>query len=515
MPMRILVHFPTRQRRDTFKKVFASWIRNIDPAGAKVHFRLTLDRDDLPMTTPAVLEVLQRLPNTTVCVGDGGRSKRDAMEADVVDADGKFDAAVIADLGGEPDLLIIAHDDVRVPPGWNKQIADDFSERWPDGRGALFYPDGLRTDDLCTQVVIGVPLYRELGNFFYWRDYKTAWADNEYTDVLRAAGLLHRMSAVMLKHDWAINDLPDGRRDQLKTRNEDRSLYAADEATYRRRAAAGFPGYPKSLTAPRNGETRTAGPSPAALSDAVARPGDFASEFSGLATTAAKPPDAPDCQVLYTPSNSIVLISVLVQKTPGEETLFSSSGRSISKEENLRLLLDALLKQAPAFNCEIATGSSRRQMAEQTRGSYICILTDCWEIGVAPGHEFLKQLTGWCQGYPDIVGYLCELPAGAGGRPEVREYNTIFREPSRRQTGMGAVGGRFPSFMCPTKRMIVMQLADPVKAEDGSVTRAGIFDSDDEEHWSKLLMEWRPKHKNGPELYLAAYCSSSIAMRLK
>ena len=230
--MNILVKWPTRQRPGLFLAALALW-RRLTSGRHPVRYLVSTDADDATMQAPAVREALAGWPDVTVAVGPAGRTKIQACNADLP-APSAGPADVAARLGFQPDVLVLASDDMLPQQaGWDDLVAAQMDTWFPALDGALHFNDGyLGQDRLITLSIQGWNLFRRFG-YLYHPAYRSFFCDNEFTDVVRRLDQYHYDPRVLIRHAHI------GRRpDPLYQRNA--GDWAADQATYEQRRAAGF-----------------------------------------------------------------------------------------------------------------------------------------------------------------------------------------------------------------------------------------------------------------------------------
>lgn len=211
--MKILIKFPTRGRKhkflNTFKKYYdlCSNIKNIK-------FLISIDSDDLDMTSEDTLEILNSFKNTEVIIGNS-MSKIHAVNRDVV-SDESWD------------ILLLASDDM-IPQvkGYDKIISEKMSEHYSDTDGVLWFNDGFQGNRLNTLCILGRKYYERF-NYIYYPEYKSTWCDNEFMDVANLLNKQTYFDEIIIKHehpDWGY-----GNRDLIHSKNQtdlnfDKNLY--------------------------------------------------------------------------------------------------------------------------------------------------------------------------------------------------------------------------------------------------------------------------------------------------
>jgi len=219
--MKILFKYPTRDRRDWFKKTLATYYAMISP-GCNYEFMITLNKDDASMNNSEMRAFLNSQPNLKYAYG-GHTTKIEACNADV-------------DCNKDWDVLVLVSDDmIPVVKDFDKVIVDQMTKFFPDTDGALNFNDGMYGQDQCiTFSIIGKKLYKRFG-YVYHPAYRSFYCDNEFTDEVKQMGKCHYDSQVIVKHKW--HGGPNS-KDALYRRN---SGMKGDCKIYNRRKLLGFP----------------------------------------------------------------------------------------------------------------------------------------------------------------------------------------------------------------------------------------------------------------------------------
>ena len=250
--MRILVQFPTRGRLEKFSKTLQLWQSN--RLTNNVKFRIIIDRDDLSMNRPPVLNSLSQWGN---------------LEVKLCEGHGKINAINygLAEISKDYDIIVIASDDM-IPTGygWDQRIIDDMYKHYPDGDGVLWYNDGYTADRLNTLCILGTKYFRRFG-YVYHPDYKSLWCDNEFMDVANMLGKQTYFEDIIIKHENPFNTGEKG--DRLNFR--DNQLFKLDERTYIRRKADNF-GLIINSDTDSTGETSTIGATTEPIKQPIGKP---------------------------------------------------------------------------------------------------------------------------------------------------------------------------------------------------------------------------------------------------
>ena len=170
---KILVHMPTRGRRDQADKTLADYLRLADrPNLLHVHAACN-DAADVPATA------------TTNEVAPF-RSKIAAYNA------------IPTDL--EWDIVLAASDDMWcAQQGWDTIVREAMAAHFPDLDGCLWFSDG-RQNRICTFSIMGRKAYERDG-YVYQPDYLSFFCDNEWTEVWEARGKLHKDPRCLFRNE--------------------------------------------------------------------------------------------------------------------------------------------------------------------------------------------------------------------------------------------------------------------------------------------------------------------------
>ncbi len=126
------------------------------------------------------------------------------------------------------DICVVVSDDMAcLLQGWDRQIASDMQQHFPDLDGALWYPDG-RQLRLNTFSVMGRKAYDSLG-CIYDPQFKSVFCDDYYQNQMIRRNALRFINVDLVRHEWAKDN-----NDELLRRNEDRNLYEQDRQTWMR-----------------------------------------------------------------------------------------------------------------------------------------------------------------------------------------------------------------------------------------------------------------------------------------
>lgn len=182
--MVLLFKYTSRSRPEQFFAGLDSIVNNLSDR-ERFMISCTLDQDDMSMNNPAVIERIERYPNTTIKWGFS-KSKIDAINRDIP-AEGW-------------DVLINMSDDMRfIAYGFDDLIRDGFRINAPDLDGFLHYPDSTAKNALCTLSIIG-KRYFDRDGYIYHPSYLSLHCDNEAMEVAQLRGKYRYMGIQLFDH---------------------------------------------------------------------------------------------------------------------------------------------------------------------------------------------------------------------------------------------------------------------------------------------------------------------------
>ena len=204
--MKLLIKFPTRNRKNKFFKVLKKY-QNLCEDLTNTYFLITLDNDDESMSPSEVDQIFRTFKNVKVIYGNSN-SKIHAINRDI-------------ELVDDWDIVLLASDDM-VPKvkGYDNVIRDKMKENYPDTDGVLWFNDGHQGNKLNTLSILGKKYYERFG-YIYYPEYKSVWSDNEFMMVGNLLGKQTYFDEVIIEHehpDWGY-----GNRDvihQINSNNE-------------------------------------------------------------------------------------------------------------------------------------------------------------------------------------------------------------------------------------------------------------------------------------------------------
>jgi len=162
-PMKILIKFPTRGRREMFFKTLDLYYKNLHDLD-NTRFIITCDEDDESMNNDEVKQKFLKYKNLEFYYGKS-KTKIEAINNDIYDEN--FD------------IILLASDDM-IPQviGYDDVIRFNMANHFPDTDGILWFFDGYRKD-LNTLCILGKKYYKRF-NYIYNPEYTSFYADNEF-----------------------------------------------------------------------------------------------------------------------------------------------------------------------------------------------------------------------------------------------------------------------------------------------------------------------------------------------
>lgn len=206
----LLIKLPTRNRPEKLKKQMDLYRRFLLRRGTNIRFLLSLDTDDATMNTPEIRDWLDSQPDLEYYYGNS-KTKIEACNADIDRTDFNWDV-----------MMLLSDDMIPKRKGYDRWILDAMQDYFPDTDGVLHYNDGKQGPRLNTLPILGRKYYDRFG-YVYHPDYKSVYADNEFTIVSRNLGKDVYFDIVLFHHEWI-----DGGVDDLYIRNESPELYEHD-----------------------------------------------------------------------------------------------------------------------------------------------------------------------------------------------------------------------------------------------------------------------------------------------
>ena len=221
--MKVLVKFPTRNRKDKFFEVLDIYYEKLNNSDL-TSFLITCDNDDQSMNNDEVKQKFEKYKNLEVIYGDS-TSKIHAVNRDMDKVD-------------DYDIILLASDDM-IPQiqGYDDIIRDKMKEHYPDTDGILWFNDGFQKNRLNTLCILGKKYYERF-NYIYQPEYKSCWSDNEFMEVGNRLKKQTYFDEVIIKHehpDWGYS-----KRDQIHQLNHVNFGYDRDLFQRRKRINFGL-----------------------------------------------------------------------------------------------------------------------------------------------------------------------------------------------------------------------------------------------------------------------------------
>lgn len=241
--MRLVVKFPTRGRPNKFVDVLNRYI-NMASGMRDVHYVISMDHDDPSMNNQNIIGHLerlnQRMEGRVHFAYGASKGKIEACNANL---------NMVRRLN--PHAILLASDDmIPIVSGYDDIICKDMARHFPDTDGVLHYNDGFSGQDkLITLSIMGVKYFDRFG-YLYQPEYKSVFADDEFTQVARLLNKVVYNDRCIIQHNWV--GLPyiqaargeikpeQVRRDAVHERNESPEMYNHDREVFERRKAMNF-----------------------------------------------------------------------------------------------------------------------------------------------------------------------------------------------------------------------------------------------------------------------------------
>ncbi len=188
--MKILVQFPTLKRSEKFIKCLDRYVRGVK--SNSVHFNINCDLMDDSMQDLSVQESIDQV------VRQNGLCSY-AMNFDV-------DTTKISAINDhidevDFDVLVCASDDMNPQvQNWDEEICCAMQEHYPDLDGCVHFNDGNTNGKLITFSIMGRKLYQHFG-YIYHPDYKSLYADDEFTQEVRRMDKETYIDKIIITHD--------------------------------------------------------------------------------------------------------------------------------------------------------------------------------------------------------------------------------------------------------------------------------------------------------------------------
>ena len=211
--MKLLIKFPTRNRKNKFFKVLRQY-QNMCEDLDNTYFLITLDNDDESMNPSDVEEIFNTFKNIKVVYGTSN-SKIHAVNRDI-------------ELVNDWDIVLLASDDMTPKvKGYDNIIRNKMKEFYSDTDGILWFNDGHMGNKLNTLCILGKKYYDRFG-YIYHPEYKSVWSDNEFMLVGNILGKQTYFEQVIIEHehpDWGYGSRDEIHQNNSKNENQDKLLF--------------------------------------------------------------------------------------------------------------------------------------------------------------------------------------------------------------------------------------------------------------------------------------------------
>jgi len=131
-------------------------------------------------------------------------------------------------------VMCISDDVIPTQANYDEVLVNCMTEAWPDGDGAIYFPDGYKKGDWATIPVMGRALFMQRG-YFFDPYYVSGGGDRDLTLVLKGMNKLKSMSQVLFRHTWKLYG-----NDETYSRNK--GVKRKDWCRYVKRNSEGFYG---------------------------------------------------------------------------------------------------------------------------------------------------------------------------------------------------------------------------------------------------------------------------------
>ena len=211
--MKLLIKFPTRNRKNKFFKVLRQY-QNLCEDLDNTYFLITLDNDDESMNSSDVEDIFNTFKNIKVVYGTSN-SKIHAVNRDI-------------ELVNDWDIVLLASDDMTPKvKGYDNIIRNKMKEFYSDTDGILWFNDGHMGNKLNTLCILGKKYYDRFG-YIYYPEYKSVWSDNEFMLVGNLLGKQTYFEQVIIEHehpDWGYGGRDEIHQNNSKNENQDKLLF--------------------------------------------------------------------------------------------------------------------------------------------------------------------------------------------------------------------------------------------------------------------------------------------------
>jgi len=190
--MFIVSKFPSRGRPEKLKSTLHKYVDLADDMSRMI-FMITLDSDDPTVSMDLINSLIAIHPNIQVHMGISGTKVK----------------AINRDMEKAPlfDILLLASDDmIPIVKGYDTIIRNAMYKYYPTTDGVLWFNDGFQKNGLNTLVIMGNRYYKRFG-YIYNPIYRTAWCDNEFTEVANLLKKQIYFDQVIIQHQHPIHGM--------------------------------------------------------------------------------------------------------------------------------------------------------------------------------------------------------------------------------------------------------------------------------------------------------------------
>lgn len=227
----LLVKIPTRSRPKEFLRTLETFVSK-QSGDNKITYLISIDDDDYSMDHTVLYAARTLIGKDGIIVLRSRAGKIGSVNRDMDRAPDDYDI-----------LLQPADDWVARVHGWDQYIVDELS--WfPNLDGVAWFYDGHQPN-IDTLSIMGRAYYERF-NYIYYPEYRTFWADNEFTEVADRLDKLLFSPNVLFEHihpDWIHSQGYDGQKrgyDQLYIENDKPEDKIWDEKLFKTRQAMNF-----------------------------------------------------------------------------------------------------------------------------------------------------------------------------------------------------------------------------------------------------------------------------------
>lgn len=219
--MKILIQFNTRSRPKKFLEVLDIYYNFLEDKN-NFFINVSCDIDDDTMNNDIIREKISNYKNIRIVYND---NKTKIESVNVGFSDLKYD------------IILLASDDM-IPEikGFDNIIREEMNRNFPDTDGILWFNDGVQGRRLNTLCILGKKYYDRFG-YIYNPEYKSLWADNEFTAVGNILKKQVYIDKIIIRHRHHSVDF-NNKFDSLYQRND--TFHNADMGIFNKRMNLNF-----------------------------------------------------------------------------------------------------------------------------------------------------------------------------------------------------------------------------------------------------------------------------------